>query len=252
MGMSQVKEILEAGVKSLVLVGLMILSILTAVNCETEADRSNDWVYNETFYGLLLSYLMQTKTEITIEDMGDGTLLYKLYSGHPDLSYGLKSALYVKRCAQGQVYRVAEKDCKGTGSAEDNYGIQSFQYCSNNDLSCESETPVKNFYEQNEYYLSGQGESEVYKTCTLDNTGGRKWILAGHIETTKSLHNGLSLNMDHWPYPSEFWVRQSGQLSSNQGDAIKYSEDHKEDTIHISKTESHYVICSSDATGEFQ
>ena len=235
----------------LVLMGFVAMLVLTTVNCETEADRSNDWVYNETFYGLLLSYLMQTKAEITITDMGDGTLLYKKYSGHPDLSYGLKSAFYVKRCAQGQVYRVAEKDCKGTGSAEDNYGIQSFQYCSNNDLSCESETPVKNADNIEEYHLNEKGSSGVYNTCAGDSTAGRKWELTGYNENSKSLHNGLNLNIEHWPYPSEFWIRQSRQLKSDQGDVAQYSEDHKEGTIHVNKTESHYVICSSDATGEF-
>ena len=250
--MNRAKESLKAGVKSLVLVGLMILLVLPMANCKTEADRSNDWVYNETFYGLLLSYLMQTKAEITIEDMGDGTLLYKKYSGHPDLSYGLKSAFYVKRCAQGQVYRVAEKDCKGTGSAEDNYGIQSFQYCSNNDLSCESETPVKNADKNDEFYLNGEGNSEVYKTCAGDTTSGRKWISAGVIETSATLHNGLSLIMDHWPYPSKFWIRPIQTLSETETDVIQYNTDKTEKRVHISKTESHYVICSSDATGEFQ
>ena len=252
MGMNRIKESLKAGVKSLVLMGLMILLVLPMANCKTEAERSDDWVYNETFYGLLLSYLMQTKAEITIEDMGDGTLLYKKYSGHPDLSYGLKSAFYVKRCAQGQVYRVAEKDCKGTGSAEDNYGIQSFQYCSNNDLSCESETPVKNADNIEEYHLNGKGSSGVYNTCAGDTTSGKKWVSAGYLEISIAWHNDLNLNNDHWPYPSKFWIRQAENQIGATGELHQFNENRTDDLVRDSKTESHYVICSSDAMGEFQ
>lgn len=43
---------------------------------------------------------------------------------------------YIKKCIQGQVYRQAQNDCKGTGTAANYWGAQKFQWCTANDDSC--------------------------------------------------------------------------------------------------------------------
>ena len=55
----------------------------------------------------------------------------------------LESKAYMKKCIQGQVYRSAQNDCKGTGTAANYYGAQKFQLCPTNVSTCGNLSPAK-------------------------------------------------------------------------------------------------------------
>ncbi len=60
-----------------------------------------------------------------------------------DLVVGNKSRAYMKKCLQGQVYRQAQNDCKGTGTAANYYGAQKLQFCPTNVSTCGDLSPAK-------------------------------------------------------------------------------------------------------------
>lgn len=63
---------------------------------------------------------------------------------------------YIKKCIQGQVYRQAQNDCKGTGTAANYYGAQKLQACPTNN-SCSDSV------------------SQAMSSCANDTTTGKVW-----------------------------------------------------------------------------
>lgn len=89
----------------------------------------------------------------------------------------------MKKCAQGQLYRpLPDDDCKGTGTAADYYGIQTFQWCPTNDYSCENLV--------NGSYVPDPAKSPVHASCENDTFLGKKWKVASYSKSY------LSSNID--------------------------------------------------------
>lgn len=65
---------------------------------------------------------------------------------------------YIKKCIQGQVYRQAQNDCKGTGTAANYWGAQKLQRCLTNTAP-----------------FCGNLASPSSISCANDITAGRKW-----------------------------------------------------------------------------
>ncbi len=71
---------------------------------------------------------------------------------------------YIKKCVQGQVYRQAQNDCKGTGTAANYYNAQKYQGCPTNDTACDDS-------------VGNQSKtlSPARASCILDTTKGLSW-----------------------------------------------------------------------------
>ena len=103
-----------------------------------------------------------------VEDNKDGTLSLVQYSGtssplcifnvgsKPNVTRSVQGTL--KKCIQGQVYRQAQNDCKGTGTAANYYGAQKLQRCLTNTAP-----------------FCGNLASPSSISCANDITAGRKW-----------------------------------------------------------------------------
>jgi hypothetical protein len=80
-----------------------------------------------------------------------------------------KDIVYIKKCLQGQIYRSTQNDCQdpsGGRNAGNNWGALTFQFCTTNDGSCETNwkaDPIKN--------------SPAAVSCANDTLANRKWHL---------------------------------------------------------------------------
>lgn len=107
-----------------------------------------------------------------IQDNKDGTIaLAEVYARGTDyclLLFGKNEAInlryYIKKCIQGQVYRSAQNDCKGTGTAANYYGAQKLQACPTNDTACDDSIGKQS-----------KTLSPARASCINDKTAGQSW-----------------------------------------------------------------------------
>ena len=183
-------------------------------------------------------------------DQGDGTLRYdqpRLSCDGPFCEEIPQAPVYIKKCLQGQVYRSAENDCRGTGSAADQWGAAKFQFCSTDDTSCQDGSGVAN------------GSSPAEQSCRGETLAGRSWHLVvtlrqnygnvdGSVQYPECLfcvNSGNVLdNMPEMPVGSgnKFWSRVQ---SANDGVLRYFSTSGRAFSDTGAKTESHFVLCSA-------
>lgn len=147
------------------------------------------------------------KPQSFVKDLNNGMVAYgSSYLGKDSYSF------FLKKCFQGQIYRSSFNDCKGTGDASNNYGAQLLQFCDKTDVSCVQEAPL--------YYLNGNGNSEVYLSCSKEilyyssYMKSSKWTV---IDTTYEIGKVIEYKMDQTLYPSPqseilFWI---GRIKSD-------------------------------------
>ncbi len=109
---------------------------------KTNAEKLKERLPLNCYFAALFSPNIRT-TELI--DNGNGTLsIVDILTGTnspacPWFNSGrLVANVYftIKKCVQGQVFRQSQNDCKGIGTAANNYGAIKFQWCETNDLSC--------------------------------------------------------------------------------------------------------------------
>ncbi|HBS04311.1 MAG TPA: hypothetical protein DEA96_05045 [Leptospiraceae bacterium] len=183
-------------------------------------------------------------------DQGDGTLRYdqpRLLCDGPFCEQIPQAPVYLKKCLQGQVYRSAENDCRGTGSYADQWGATKFQFCNTDDTSCQDGDGVAN------------SSSPAEQSCRGETLAGRSWHLVVTLrynyvnvdsavqypECLFCVNSGNVLeHMPEMPAGSEnkFWTRVQ---SADDGVLRYFSTSGRAFNDAAAKTESHYVLCSA-------
>ena len=176
------------------------------------------------------------KPQSFVKDLNNGMVAYgSSYLGKDSYSF------FLKKCFQGQVYRSSFNDCKGTGDSSNNYGAQLLQFCDKNDGSCVQEAPL--------YYLNGNGNSEVYLSCSQETLYDSKYMKSSKwmvINTANEIGKIIEYKMDQTLYPSTqseilFWI---GRIKSDY-QALYTSfqlEKTNQHTVDL-QTNRRYVLC---------
>jgi len=223
----------------LILVLLLILQCLSEPGdgSKRRQDEKNlkrdEEIWGSCWYAALLT---QHRRENRIIDNRDGTIsLAEVYISGNDLcpipGLGRQESItpkyYIKKCIQGQVYRTAENDCKGTGTADNYYGAQKFQWCANLNGCLDSELPAlleckndkfKNLVWDSLFFY----ESESSSIDTF-------YILASYFRTRDDVPKSDS---------EYYWL--SGYAYNMVNDFRNFNK---------SKTEFLYVFCNKGAKG---
>ena len=111
--------------------------------------------------------------EIIFTDLEDGTIQRDRRGTNHGPCVGTNIShnySYIKKCLQGQVYRpLPDNDCRGTGTAGDNWGAQKYQFCPTNDRACDM---LEGYI-----YVADPTKSPAAKSCADDATAGLNWEL---------------------------------------------------------------------------
>ncbi len=158
------------------------------------------------FDGMLFNFCMMSATgseSLTYTDLGNGVIerrvdrVTKTACG----SFPAAGTLgHIKKCVQGQVFRSAQNDCRGTGTAGDNWGAQRYQFCTTNDTACDKG------------YYADPSLSPAAITCAQESTGSGNWRLddrLGHYGS--ALPSALFAMLPDVPLgtSNHFWGRGS-------------------------------------------
>lgn len=188
-------------------------------------------------------------------DMKDGTIRYQKVSVylenhcgkfgelfHPNTQDTVHSTFYIKKCLQGQVYRSAENDCRGTGSSPE-WGAVKYQFCPTNDRSCDMTAKDDN---GRDIYVADPTKSPAAKACADDTTAGKSWYLPmgnvilidNFLRYSSEIITGTSnlywINRAYYNDKSSTWY-----IDSSDG-SRKYLSN-----TYINKNEYAYVLCTS-------
>lgn len=166
------KAILHFG--GIVLLFFVWLNVFSCIESEAEKKERELQSRDELVFirTICMSGVDTLSEETTYEDRKNGiikTTIVKEYTRECEPVYTKTSVIYFKKCLQGQIYREVENDCRGTGSAEDNWGAVKYQFCPTNDDACD---------------LEGEGVADPAKSpaaiaCAEDTTTGKEWRLVG-------------------------------------------------------------------------
>ena len=146
----------------------------------------------------------------------------------------INAKYYIKKCVQGQVYRSAQNDCKGTGTAANYYGAQKFQWCPTNDRSCEKLDSSGNF-------VIDETKSPAALTCKSDSFLGKHWSVTPGVsrdfqkfyERSDELPLGI---VDFFWATSNYWP-----VDIQHASALLMNSDTSQSFL---KNQFNYVLCS--------
>lgn len=210
-----------------------LIIIILFINCtlfpsqQSQASKKRDSV--------IMSFLLCTFARAPFEryvskDNMDGTINIRIekVSGC-GLVNSVSSGTLLKKCLQGQVYRQAQNDCKGTGSAADYYGAQKFQWCPTNDGSCDTGTGSLDVT-----------ISPIGKTCSFENLMNRKWSVISYLNS-QTVKSYLDLNQE-FPKEEYLWYNvYKFSLGYSEGPIVKLSQF---ENVQLSlKSSYNYVLC---------
>ena len=185
-------------------------------------------------------------------DMNDGTIKKQDYSHSHDNCYifpdstTYSNIYYIKKCLQGQVYRPAQNDCQGTGTAPD-WGAVKYQFCPTNDRACEM--IVQDEFGAN-YYVADPTISPAAKACDLDATAGRKWrMFIYQTDAGKSINNvDYRIYYPDIPTGSLYTIWREADSSNIETADTTYIDPATGGRVrngYVFKSTSHYVQCIS-------
>ena len=164
----------------------------------------------------------------TYEDLADGTVKQTTYSTYNSVITA-SEVLYLKKCLQGQTYRLAQNDCQGTGNAGNNYGATTLQYCNANNNSCNSTN----------FILNNLGSSAAYNSCAADTTAGKTWRVASSGELyTLLVSDSLTV---YFPQIGTDYIWANDAYQATQARVFAFGGS----SIYVNKTDSYYVLCAS-------
>ena len=181
-----------------------------------------------------------------VEDNKDGTLSLVQYSGtssplcifnvgsKPNVTRSVQGTL--KKCIQGQVYRQAQNDCKGTGTAANYYGAQKFQWCLVNDRSCEK-------LDGNSSYVLDNTKSPAAMSCASETILNKAWgiysldFIEQFGDTFKDITEIPSSDSDY------YWSTEVGYGLVQSGSYDAHAYNWKFKGGHFLMTTANYVLC---------
>jgi hypothetical protein len=221
------------------------LLLLSCHNNKTDTFASMMWIYLEIRGPHCTS---TSTTEAKAVDNHNGTMTYTETTTQYDsscVSTVWKNTDQYKKCLQGQVYRTAEDDCKGTGDNTNFYGAQKFQYCATDrELDC----ILVNSYGSK---VPDPVTSPAYASCYNDGFAGIQWSLPNAMN--KHGENGI-INAVYSNRPDEIQIGSEqywGWLPffytiTLKGGAKSYRIDFNSvSQLDSLRTDNHFVICSS-------
>ncbi len=158
--------------KHLILV--LLVSIIVFSQCDNlpvignkkPSEKIKETILRSCWFGSLVT---PPRTESRVIDNRDGTIsLADVRIAGTDIciipGIGKRETFtikyYIKKCIQGQVYRSAQNDCKGTGTATNYYGAQKYQVCAVDGGCNETTSPA---------YLACSSDKSLNRTFRLNN-----------------------------------------------------------------------------------
>lgn len=201
---------------------LLLLWIILFNRCDSDlpiiGKKEKESTYSKVTQMCYFTALLGGPSGYKVVDNNDGTVALVNYSslgvdGCPPPFGKIESILsikyYIKKCIQGQVYRQAQNDCKGTGTAANYYGAQKLQMCPTNSSCTKSVSPV-------------------VTSCKNESIGNRTWVPKSFWDFTSeyiALINYYKSRSDeipaaltdfYWDYfPGLSFANIDGSLSSN-------------------------------------
>lgn len=212
--------------KTIIFIYALCIGLLQ--NCILEIDESKDYEDEILAVCLQKTYVSSSNFSYAdeVQDINDGT--FNIIEVQEQIyCFGLLREtktynLTIKKCLQGQVYRQEENDCKGTGSADDHYGAQKYQWCETNDTSCDDD----------------ETKSPAKASCLNDNTAGRSWKLLS-VDTIYNVYEDLISINDGIPSGDSdyYWNPYSSNTSEAEASTLRGNTDT------FSKDTYLYVLC---------
>jgi hypothetical protein len=251
--------------RKILIIILTILTTLSASSCSQlekalepkKPDNEPFWVNKYPWfmpYQEICADLNDTVTTATAVDNHDGTIIYtaktKLRTEPSPLciaGHGVDTEIvHYKKCLQGQVYRAAEDDCKGTGDNTNYYGAQKFQYCA---TSGEFDCIITNTNHTSS--IPDPATSPAYANCYNDGFAGKKWSLPNAMNKhgENGIINAVYINRpDEIPLESEaywgFYSHYYGFPLQAWANAYRIQLNSVQ-ILDALRTENHYVLCAS-------
>jgi|JI9StandDraft_1071089.scaffolds.fasta_scaffold04267_6 hypothetical protein len=140
--------------KPLILV--LLVSIIVFSQCDSNlpiiGKKEKESMYAKVTQMCYFVRLLGGPSGYKVVDNNDGTVALVSYSSlgadfcPPPFGKTesiLQIQYYIKKCIQGQVYRQAQNDCKGTGTAVNYYSAQKLQMCPTTSSCIDSASPAK-------------------------------------------------------------------------------------------------------------
>lgn len=207
------------------IIKLFAIIIILSVACNNSKNEPNEKL-NEVQRFLYYFCLFTTQTvpavNKVVTDKMNGSIEIATITTYPtrnQLCGGGTSGpnsttrILFKKCLQGQIYRQAQNDCQGTGTAANNFGAQTFQWCPTNGFACNQST---NSSPPNE------NSSPAAITCRDDTFLQRRWYLfdaskeeifkTAQASSFTSFYNSVST-----------WNASSGFTNSNFADIYNFT-----------------------------
>ena len=148
----------------------------------------------------------------------------------------VSDGMLLKKCLQGQVYRSAQNDCKGTGSAADYYGAQKFQWCPTNDGACDDSSSASS--------AMNLKISPAGKSCLNESLNQiTKWEPVLVFADQKAVFSTYKDRGDEIPVNEYIWVDDWRFATNNSAPGFTIN-----DPVNVTlfpKSNYFYVLCMS-------
>ena len=151
--------------------------------CNYSEKTTNEQPFTTIWYSCFFLPNIETVNTRVLTDKNDGTIELAVTTGQrsniPYCFFHNRTTTIrtlFKKCLQGQVYRQPQNDCQGTGTASNNFGAQTFQWCPTNDNSCD----VRGL--NNQFFIANENISPAAISCKNENFKSLKWSLSRFVE----------------------------------------------------------------------
>lgn len=216
--------------KTLVIVPFLFFTLSLCGGCIELYDEARGYDSDqedfETFMSSTLFFVLIGQEVRVLEDNYDGTVTYtEKYKLNGNI---IRQVIY-KKCLQGQIYRpLPDNDCRGIGTALDNWGAQLLQFCNQNDDSC-----VNNLND-----LDGSGFSEIYNSCN-----GETPIMSVPYKYLIFRANNFNQIYTDIPPDGHFWTNHGNFLEKAVYEIPGHPVNDPYTSLTDLKTAKKYVIC---------
>ena len=217
-----------------------LIIIILFINCtlfpsQSDASKKRD--------SAIMSFLLCTFARAPFEryvskDNMDGTVTIRIekVSGC-GLVNSTSLWTVMKKCLQGQVYRSAQNDCKGSGSSADYYGAQRFQWCPTNDEGCDDPTAPS-------LSIMNLKISPAGKSCANENLNQiTKWEPVLVFADQKAVFSSYKDRGDEIPVNEYLWIDDWRFATVNTAPTFTVKE--PASILQFPKSNYFYVLCMS-------
>lgn len=206
-------------------------------NCSgDDGDRTySNNILNGFYATLINTHFHNTKTTSFFQDNKDGTITFttKIDYVNREGTVSIETKKY-RKCLEGQVFRSDLNDCMGLGDSTSYFNAQTYQYCNQNNLSCNQTIKEDGSILINSF-LTGSGNSEVYTACSRHNNQTETWKATAKTPTD---HPEFKNFFPSYESELEYWSTNSLGLSNIEKAYYNNGTDFK-----VSKK---YVLCYSE------